>query len=382
MFLMGHRVYSPPGRLIAVDGHHLYLYCTGRGTPAVVFDSALGGSCLSWTWVQPQVAVFTQACSYDRAGFGWSDAGPLPRTADRLATELHALLTKAEIAAPYVLVGHSYGGLVTRLFAAKYRDQVAGLVLVDAALPEEWLDLTEEQQRRIATGAWLCRRGATLARLGIAQAIAWLVQAGAAEVARTLVAWFTRGQLRRREEQILAPVHRLPAHLRPILREMWTQPKFFEMLASQIESVPTSTAGVVAATGYSELVLVVLAAASCSQCGPGAAPAARSRRPSVDPRQIRGRRRLRALDSAGETGSRGRRHSRDGHDPARTCTRLVRAAKGTQQVGPDDWLRDSYLPTARGGHRRSEFLYAELLWDALVGMSILIRWRKSSTSAL
>ncbi len=262
MFLMGHRVYSPPGRLIAVDGHRLHLYCTGHGTPAVVFDSALGGSCLSWTWVQPQVAAFTQACSYDRAGFGWSDAGPLPRTADRLATELHALLTKAEIAAPYVLVGHSYGGLVTRLFAAKYRDQVAGLVLVDAALPEEWLDLTEEQRRRIATGAWLCRRGATLARLGIARAIAWLVRAGGAEAARTLVAWFTRGQLRGREEQILAPVHRLPAHLRPILREMWTQPKFFEMLASQIESVPTSTAEVVAATGYGELALVVLAAAS------------------------------------------------------------------------------------------------------------------------
>src|SRR6185437_4833919 len=98
-----------PGTLVDVGGFRLHLHSEGDGAPAVIFDAALGGSSLSWALVQPRVAAFTRACSYDRAGFGWSDAGPMPRTASEIAKELHALLAAAGGKPPYILVGHSFG---------------------------------------------------------------------------------------------------------------------------------------------------------------------------------------------------------------------------------------------------------------------------------
>jgi len=123
----------PPGVLVDVGGYRLRLHCTGHGGPAVILDSGLGSSSSSWRLVQPAVARDTQVCSYDRAGSGWSDDGPLPRTSGRIVTELHRLLRRARVEPPYVLVGHSFGGLNVRLFASEYRGEVAGMVLVDAS---------------------------------------------------------------------------------------------------------------------------------------------------------------------------------------------------------------------------------------------------------
>jgi pimeloyl-ACP methyl ester carboxylesterase len=125
--------FPPPGRLVDVGGHRLHLNCTGEGTPAVVLDSGLSRTSLDWSLVQPRVAEFTRICSYDRASSGWSEPGPRPRTSQRIARELHALLTNAGIGGPYVLVGHSSGGLNVRVFAGLYPDEVAGVVLVDPA---------------------------------------------------------------------------------------------------------------------------------------------------------------------------------------------------------------------------------------------------------
>ena len=123
---------SPPGILVGVGNHQLHIHCTGRGSPAVIFESGLGGTSLDWSRVQPAVSGFTRACSYDRAGYGWSESGPRPRHAARLAAELDRLLLYARIPPPYVLVGHSFGGLSIRIFAARREQTVAGLVLVDA----------------------------------------------------------------------------------------------------------------------------------------------------------------------------------------------------------------------------------------------------------
>ena len=134
----------PPGVLVDVGPHRLHLHCTGRGSPTVIFESGLGGTSLDWVKVQPEVTGFTRACSYDRAGYGWSDPGPLPRHAARIAAELDRLLAHGNVLPPYVLVGHSFGGLAVRLFAArKEPGAVAGLVLVDAT--------HEKQFQRIAS---------------------------------------------------------------------------------------------------------------------------------------------------------------------------------------------------------------------------------------
>ena len=250
----------PPGRLIDVGGFRLHLNESGTGTPTVVLDAALGASSVSWSLVQPAIAQTTCVCSYDRAGFGWSDAGPMPRTAGRIAGELRALLARAGVGPPFILAGHSFGGLVMRIFATRYRDDTAALVLVDPAHPEDWLRPAPKEQVRIDRGVRLCRQGAAAARLGLARVVSGLVSLGALNVARGLVTLASRGGLSRADEGILAPVYRLPPEARAPLRQFWTQPAFFEALGSQIESVCVSSAEALAAAegGYGDLPLVTI----------------------------------------------------------------------------------------------------------------------------
>jgi pimeloyl-ACP methyl ester carboxylesterase len=125
-------VYAQPGQLVDAGGFRLNLYCMGSGSPAVVFDSGFGDWAPAWSKVQPQIAKWTRACSYDRAGAGFSDPGPMPRTSVRIARELRTALHNAGIAGPYILVGSAYGGDNVRTFADLYTDEVAGLVLDDA----------------------------------------------------------------------------------------------------------------------------------------------------------------------------------------------------------------------------------------------------------
>ncbi|HEY6944161.1 MAG TPA: alpha/beta hydrolase, partial [Candidatus Acidoferrum sp.] len=125
-------LYARPGQLVDAGGFRLNLYCMGSGSPTVVFDSGWGDWAPTWSKVQPQIAKWTRACSYDRAGTGFSDPGPMPRTSVRIAEELHAALHRAGIAAPYILVGSAFGGDNVRTFADLYMDEVAGVVLDDA----------------------------------------------------------------------------------------------------------------------------------------------------------------------------------------------------------------------------------------------------------
>jgi pimeloyl-ACP methyl ester carboxylesterase len=125
------------GRRFDVGGYKMHMDCTGEGTPTVILNAGLGDTYLSWRKVQPQIAKFVRVCSYDRAGLGYSDSSSRPRTSKDIAEELHALLQAAHVAPPYVLVGHSLGGYEVRLFASLYRNEVAGMVLVDASHPDQ-----------------------------------------------------------------------------------------------------------------------------------------------------------------------------------------------------------------------------------------------------
>src|SRR5689334_20199559 len=125
-------LYPARGRLVDIGGRKLFLNCMGQGSPTVVLDSALGMSSYTWWPVQTAVARVTRVCSYDRAGYALSDPGPLPRTSRQIAEELHALLSAADVRGPYVLAGHSLGGLDVRLFATRYPSEVAGVALIDA----------------------------------------------------------------------------------------------------------------------------------------------------------------------------------------------------------------------------------------------------------
>ena len=141
------------GRRFDVGGYKMHIDCLGEGAPTVILESGLGDSYLSWRKVQPEIAKFTRVCSYDRAGLGYSDASPQPRTSKVIAGELHALLKAAGVPPPYVLVGHSMGGFNVRLFASLYRNEVSGMVLVDASHPDQ--DNRFPPELRNMEGSWL-----------------------------------------------------------------------------------------------------------------------------------------------------------------------------------------------------------------------------------
>jgi len=140
-------LYPAPGKLYAVHGYRMHLYCTGAGTPTIVFDSGLGDNWLVWQKVQPELSKLTRVCSYDRAGLGWSDPQPGPRGALTISEQLHALLQEAGVTGPLLLVGHSAGGLYVRAFAAKYPAEVIGLALVDTSSPEAFHAFPNRKER-------------------------------------------------------------------------------------------------------------------------------------------------------------------------------------------------------------------------------------------
>ena len=141
-------VYGQPGQLVDAGGFRLNLYCMGSGSPAVVFDSGWGDWAPAWSKVQPEIARWTSACSYDRAGTGFSDPGPMPRTSVHIAQELHTALHHAGIAGPYILVGSAFGGDNVRTFADLYMDEVAGLVMVDADADDVGPKAMQEEAHR------------------------------------------------------------------------------------------------------------------------------------------------------------------------------------------------------------------------------------------
>jgi pimeloyl-ACP methyl ester carboxylesterase len=137
--------YPPPGQPVDMGGYHMHIYCQGNksdvDSPTVIMEAAEFS--LSWDSVQSEVATFARVCTYDRAGLGWSERSPNPRTAKNIVQELHTLLERSEIEPPYVLVGHSKGGMYVRLYAHYYQDEVSGMVLVDSAHEEQELRFPE-----------------------------------------------------------------------------------------------------------------------------------------------------------------------------------------------------------------------------------------------
>jgi len=161
---------SLPGQLIDVGDHRLYLSCTGSGEPTVILEPGLGGTSAAWGWIAPAVAAHTRVCVYDRAGRGSSDPAPDPQDGDQIATDLHTLLDRAGVTGPLVMVGHSLGGLYVLDYTARYPQQVAGMVLVDATPPTAFTSLPDYpaiyDMLTTATGLF-----PGLARLGVTQLV-------------------------------------------------------------------------------------------------------------------------------------------------------------------------------------------------------------------
>lgn len=229
--------YPPPGDLIDVGGHQLHLHCTGEGSPTVILEAAGFGWSLYWHRVQPDLAKVTRVCSYDRAGLGWSESGPSPRTGQRIARELHTLLTRAGIAGPYVLVGHSLGGFIIRLYRQTHPTDVAGMVLVDAGHERQFEQ--EEFRKFVAPGKIAFPIVGAVTSLG---------------VSRLLMAFDLLPPLFAQQED------RMASDIRPMLRAGWAQTRYFATMADEAAALEETCLQVRRADPLGDLPLTILTA--------------------------------------------------------------------------------------------------------------------------
>ena len=237
--------FPAPGKMIDIGGHCLHLYETsppqGASEVTVVLESGISASSLNWRRVHTEVASFARVCSYDRAGLGWSELCDQPCTPSSLARQLHSLLHAAGVPPPYILVGHSFGGLIVRAFAWSYPDETTGLVLVDALDPAEWTPLSSEQQGTIAHGVRLARRGALAARLGIVRLCLNLLLTGNRLLPRVAAkAW--SGRASEVTERIGGQVRKMPEETWPLVAAHWRNPRSFEGMARHFECLAQSIA--------------------------------------------------------------------------------------------------------------------------------------------
>lgn len=223
----------------AFPGVSLSINCTGQsapGAPTVVMDTGLGVPAVGWDFVQPEVAKFAHVCSYDRAGYGWSTPGPMPRTSGEIAKELHALLAAAGEKPPYVLVAHSFGGYNVRVYTKEYPAEVAGMVLVDTS--------HEDQNNRMP---------GTLKNFMKKQS----EQLDAQRKLAPYLMFFGIARLMGGEQD---PTGKLPKDYVQKFNYLMLQAKFVDATASEIGSFETSASEVKAAGDLGDRPLVVLTA--------------------------------------------------------------------------------------------------------------------------
>ena len=234
--MMKNNPYSPIGKLIDIGAQRLHILAAGEGSPTVVLEAGGISWCLDWHLVQTEVAKFTRVCSYDRAGLGWSDSGPRPRSSAQFMVELHELLEKAEIRPPYILVGASFGGHTVRLFAKNYPDEVAGVLLLDARHEALSTQMPTAWQKYEKSGAAMLRGMLLVSRAGALGAIGKLLG-----------------------EKAAPPIlHQLPPELRQIYLEIGFQPKFFQANLDEFAAIAESDRQVSETGSLGNLPLTVI----------------------------------------------------------------------------------------------------------------------------
>ena len=258
------RAHPPPGRMIDLGSHQLHLYETGHEGPTILLESGLMSTVFSWTELQRELSKSFRVVSYDRAGLGWSELGPMPRTAERIIDELHLALEKAALPPPYILVGHSFGGLTMQLFAARFPKEVAGMVLIDAVVPAEWDPPSDQDARNSRVGAKVCRRSAVLARIGVIRLVASLLNSPLKNVAGHLVRLISRGTPSNSGTVSSPWFFALPPSERAMAAVFWIQPKFALTIASQLENLPLSAKQVGIYENFCEKKVIFLSAGSAS----------------------------------------------------------------------------------------------------------------------
>src|SRR5512138_777445 len=225
------RNFPPPGNLIDVGGFKMHIHCEGTGSPTVILEAMSGGVSTQWGWIQPAVQKETRVCVYDRAGFGWSESDPEAPTLKRTVRNLHTLLTNANIEAPYVMVGHSLGGVYIRQYAAEYPADVAGMVLLDEAHPQQFVKYPE-----------LFAEGDNM--LNMLNGIRFATRLGAMHL------YFALGG-----EMDFAG---LPEPQKSQLKAFWSSPRYFEAMGAEIRAAHSIWSDALKLSDLGDMPLIVI----------------------------------------------------------------------------------------------------------------------------
>lgn len=230
--------YANGGRWIEIGrGRRLYLHEQGSGGPTVLFEAGIAATNLNWSRIQKTVSSFTFTASYDRSGLGWSSPCRTARTPTNIARELHALLKEAQVMPPYVLVGHSFGGLVMRRYALLYPEEVLSVLLVDPMRCEEWPPLNLSKQSEIDLGKKLFRVAIPAARLGLARLAVTSLLCRSGKLSGQLADAAGAGG-RHVLGRVTEEVGKMPRETWPIVAAHWSRPACYAGMRSHVEAVP------------------------------------------------------------------------------------------------------------------------------------------------
>jgi pimeloyl-ACP methyl ester carboxylesterase len=230
--------YTCDGRWIKISRKcHLYLLEKGSGGPTVLFESGIAATNLNWCQIQGIVSQFTRTASYDRGGLGWSGRADTPRTPANIAIELHEMLQRAGVQPPYILVGHSFGGLVMRRYALLYPEDVQGIVLVDPMRCEEWPPMDPAKQATLDRGAKLTGYAIPIARFGLARLAVTSLLCRSGRLSGFLARVAGDGG-RHVLGRIKDEVGKMPREVWPIVAAHWSRPGYYAGMCSHIEAVP------------------------------------------------------------------------------------------------------------------------------------------------
>ncbi len=234
------RLYSRSGRYVTLgNGSRLYLLEEGQGGPTVLFEAGIAATNLNWRIVQQAVAGFTGTVSYDRAGLGWSSHGRTRRTPSNIAAELHELIGRAGLRPPFILVGHSFGGLVMRRYALLYPEEVAGVILVDPMRCEEWPPLDPAKESQLNLGKRLIGYAVPIAHCGIARLALTSLFCGSGRLSGRLSGAAGKS-CRHVLGRIKTEVGKMPREVWPVVVAHWSRPAFYAGVRSYLEAIPAS----------------------------------------------------------------------------------------------------------------------------------------------
>jgi pimeloyl-ACP methyl ester carboxylesterase len=238
--LRDRRIHTGQGRWVSIGrGCGLYFFEEGRGEPTVLFEAGIGATHLNWRGIQDPISTVAHTIAYDRASLGWSSPCRTARTPGNVATELHQMLEAAGFRPPYVLVGHSFGGLVMRRYALLYPDEVAGVVLVDPMRSEEWPPLNPGRQSQLDLGNRLIRYALPVVRCGLARLLVTWLFGRPGKISEQVVA-VAGSHPRHVLCRIKTEVRKMPRAVWPAVAAHWSRPSFYAGLRSHIGSIPAT----------------------------------------------------------------------------------------------------------------------------------------------